>query len=159
MNNQEIERKYLLRDSSFRSLATAVQHIRQGYLCLDPDRTIRIRCKDDKAFITVKGRNAKGGIARFEWEKPLSQVDADALFPLCVGGLVDKERYLVPWDGLTVEVDVFHGANEGLVMAEIELPDEHTPVPDIPFLGEEVTADSRYYNSYLSSHPYTTWNT
>lgn len=155
--NQEIERKYLLKDDSFRSKAVAVHRIRQGYLSADPERTVRIRQTDNKAFITVKGPNKNGSVAHFEWEREISVADAEALIPLCLNGVIDKERYIIPWQNLTVEVDVFHGENRGLVLAEIELPDEKTPVPDIPFLAEEVTADPRYYNSYLAKHPYTAW--
>lgn len=159
MNNTEIERKYLVRDDSFLQLAKSKHHICQGYMSVDPDCTIRVRQKDEKAYLTVKGRNADGGIAHFEWEKEISAADAEVLLKMCQGkGKIEKDRYLVPWQGLTIEVDVFCGANTGLVMAEIELPDEAYPLTDLPaFIGEEVTADRRYYNSYLSAHPYTTW--
>ena len=171
MTNTEIERKYLLRNDSFRQLATAVVPIAQGYLSTDPDRTIRVRRKGDKAYLTIKGKNENGGISHFEWEKEITVNDAESLLSLCsnstprlgrgAGGevLITKDRYLVPWQGLMIEVDVFHGANEGLVMAEIELPSEDYPMPELPdFIGEEVTADPRYYNSYLSAHPFSEWN-
>ncbi len=156
--NLEIERKYLLKSDSFRQFATAVVPIAQGYLCTDPDRTIRVRRKGDKAYLTVKGKNADGGISHFEWEKEITVDDAEALLKMCNGGVVEKDRYLVPWQQLLIEVDVFHGENEGLVLAEIELPSEDYPLPQLPdFIGEEVTADPRYYNSYLSAHPFTRW--
>ena len=155
--NQEIERKYLLADDSWRNLVTGVQHIRQGYLSLDPDRTIRVRRKDNQAFITIKGRNREGGISHFEWEHEISLADAEALFPLCLNPIIDKHRHLVPWQNFTIEIDVFHADNEGLVLAEIELPSENTPVSLPPFITSEVTDDSRYQNSNLSVHPYTSW--
>ncbi len=156
--HQEIERKFLLKDDSYRRLATQVHHIRQGYLSLDPDRTVRVRQLDDEAFLTVKGRNAEGSVAHFEWEKPVSLSDAEALFPLCLNHLIDKHRYCVPWHELTVEVDVFHGDNEGLVLAEIELPREDYPLTLPAFIGEEVTHDARYYNARLSTCPYRQWH-
>ncbi len=151
--NQEIERKYLVVDESFRSMATKVKHIRQGYLSVDADCTVRVRVADDRAYMTVKGRNQKDGFSHFEWEKEITLADAEALFALCRHGMIEKERHLVPWHDLTIEVDVFHGRNEGLVLAEIELPSEDYPLPDLPpFIGEEVTADSRYYNSSLAQN-------
>lgn len=159
MYNTEIERKYLVCNDSYLHLATAVHTISQGYLSSDPDCTIRVRRKDDKAFLTVKGKNTEGGISHFEWEKEISLADASALLSLCRKGLIEKERYLVPCGGLTIEVDVFHGDNEGLVMAEIELPSEDYNLPPLPdFIHTEVTSDPCYYNSYLSSHPFSTWN-
>lgn len=158
MTNTEIERKYLITGNSFLTQAVAVHHISQGYLSVNPDCTIRVRRKDDKAYLTVKGRNPEGGISHFEWEKPITAQDAEALLSLCREGIILKERFLVPLGSLTIEVDVFHGANEGLVLAEIELPSEDYPLPPLPdFIGQEVTSDPRYYNSYLSTHPFTTW--
>lgn len=156
--NLEIERKYLLRSSSFKSLATQVKRIRQGYLSVDPMRTIRIRQSNDKAYITIKSAAPEGSIARFEWERPIALEDFEALFPLCLPTSIEKERYIIPLpNGLKVEVDIFHGANEGLQLAEIELPSEETPIPPLDFLGEEVTADPRYFNAYLVNHPYSQW--
>lgn len=152
MKNTEIERKYLLRDDSYHDLAIGVKYIQQGYLSTDPDRIVRVRRCDDKAFLTIKGRNKDGGICHFEWEKPISIADAEALLPLCKGIIISKKRYIVPWGELTVEVDEFEGAHKGLAFAEIEFPTEHYELELPPFIGEDVTADKRYQNSYLSEH-------
>ena len=156
--NTEIERKYLVISDAFRQQASAVKRIRQGYLSVDPERTIRVRQLDDKAYLTIKAAAPEGSIARFEWEKTISLEDFEALFAHCLPGAIEKERYIVPLtDGLKAEVDVFHGANEGLILAEIELPREDTQVALPDFLGEEVTGDERYFNSYLVHHPYAEW--
>jgi len=158
MKNQEIEHKFLVVSDEFRQLATAVHHIRQGYLSVAPDRTVRVRQSDDRAYMTIKAAAPEGSIARFEWEKALTQEDFDALFAHCLPGSIEKERYIVPIEGgLKVEVDVFHGQNEGLVMAEIELPTEDTPFERPAFLGADVTGDPRFYNSYLTQHPFKEW--
>jgi len=157
MNNTEIERKYLVRSEEFKALATRHYDILQGYLCADGIRTVRIRLKADKGVLTIKGRG--NGVSRFEWEKEVSREDALALFPLCHPGRVEKTRYVVPIEGtpLNVEVDVFHGENEGLCFAEIELPSEDYVFALPQWLGKEVTGDPHYYNSYISEHPYSTW--
>lgn len=156
--NTEIERKYLVVSDAFRQQASAVKRIRQGYLSVDPERTIRVRQSDNDAYLTIKAAAPEGSIARFEWEKSISVEDFEALFAHCLPGAIEKERYIVLLnDGLKAEVDVFHGANEGLILAEIELPHEDTKVVLPDFLGEEVTADERYYNSYLIQHPYAEW--
>ena len=157
MENVEIERKYLVKSDIYRSLAVAKHEVKQGYLCADGIRTVRIRLWDNEGVLTIKGRG--NGVSRFEWEKSISAADAEALFALCLPGRVEKTRYVVPIADtpLKVEVDVFHGDNEGLVLAEIELPAEDYAfdVPD--WLGKEVTGDPRYYNSYISAHPFNTW--
>ncbi len=155
--HQEIERKYLLRGEDYKTLATHVYHIRQGYLCRDAERTIRIRQRDEEAFLTIKGKPQTGMLGHFEYEHNVPQTAADGLFALCEVGIIDKHRYLVPWQGVTIEIDVFHGDNEGLVMAEIELQSETQEVELPTWIGKEVTHDKRYYNAYLSAHPYTTW--
>lgn len=158
MNLLEIERKYLVNDSSYKQRAMCKVHIKQGYLSLSPTCTIRVRVWDDKGFITIKSNNQPDSIAHFEWEKELSLDEVAPLFSLCVSGIIEKNRWVVPLDeGLLCEVDEFMGANEGLVLAEVELEasDQLFQRPD--FLGDEVTNDERYYNSYLSKHPFTTW--
>jgi CYTH domain-containing protein len=155
----EIERKFLTRSSEFIGLATGYTHIAQGYICNVPERTVRVRIRDDQGFITIKGRGNASGTSRFEWEKEISPEDAEALLGIAEPGIIDKTRYLVPnTDGKHLwEVDVFHGENEGLVMAEIELESENEAF-DVPFwIGEEVTGDERYYNAYLARHPYKDW--
>jgi len=158
INNIEIERKYLVRDDSYRSLATGKVRIQQGYLCLNPNCTVRVRRWDDQAFLTIKSKANPNGFSRYEFEKEISLIEAEELFKLALPGTIDKWRWLVPLEGgLTCEVDEFLGENQGLVMAEVELPSESTEFLHPAFLGEEVTQDRRYYNSYLSQHPYTTW--
>ncbi len=165
--HQEIERKYLVCGEDYKSLATQVYHIRQGYLCRDVERTIRIRerktlnaehrTQNAEAFLTIKGKPQAGLLGHFEYEHKVPQSAADGLFALCEQGIIDKHRYIVPHDDVIIEVDVFHGENEGLVMAEIELQSEDQQVVRPAWLGEEVTHDQRYYNAYLSQHPYKDW--
>lgn len=148
-NNTEIERKYIVRDYSFLNLATAVHHIQQAYLSTDP--TIRVRIKDTHAFLTIKGRNPEGSIAHFEWEKEIALEEAKSMLELATSNIIDKHRYIIPWDNLTIEVDVFHKQYEGLVLAEIELPSEDYPLPPLPaFISMEVTDNPQYYNSNLA---------
>lgn len=151
MHNTEIERKFLLRDDSWRALVTSSHEISQGYLALEGGNTVRIRRKDDRAFMTVKSRPEAGSITRFEWEREITLEDFGALFPHCVSRPIVKTRHIVPIaDGLVVEIDEFHGVHDGLVLAEIELPAEDMHVDLPPFIGAEVTNDPRYYNSSLS---------
>lgn len=147
---QEIEKKFLVK-GDFRDEAFKAVHITQGYLSRVPERVVRIRIKDQKGFITIKGKNNASGATRFEWEKEITLDEARHLLELCEPGVIDKTRYLIKnTDGKhTWEVDVFHGANEGLVIAEIELSDENEPFDKPEWLGEEVTGDQRYYNSNL----------
>lgn len=147
---QEIEKKFLVK-GDFRNEVFKTVHIVQGYLSRVPERVVRIRIKDDKGFITIKGKNV--GATRFEWEKEIPIEEAKKLLELCEPGLVDKTRHLIKnTDGKhTWEVDVFHGSKEGIVIAEIELDDENEPFDRPSWLGEEVTGDRRYYNSSLST--------
>lgn len=153
---QEIERKFLV-SGEFKSLATKALTIKQGYLCANAGRTVRVRVRDNQGFLTIKGRSDAEGLSRFEWEKEISAQDAESLLLLCEPGIVDKTRYLVDFSGHTFEVDEFHGENQGLVMAELELVSEDEPYQRPEWLGDEVTGDRRYYNAYLSKHPFTTW--
>lgn len=152
---REIERKFLVK-GGFEKAALGCVHVVQGYLSSDPQRIVRVRLKGEKGYLTVKG---PGALNRFEWEKEISADEAEALLSLAEPGIVDKTRYLVPaGDGRhTWEVDVFHGDNEGLVVAEIELSSEDDPFDRPDWLGEEVTGDPRYYNSSLRAHPYKEW--
>lgn len=147
---KEIERKFLVENHGYRAMATGRREITQGYLSADPDRTVRVRVADDRAFITVKTRSV--GCTRSEWEYPIPVDDARAMLRACTGTLIEKTRWLVPAaeEGLMWEVDEFHGAHEGLVVAEIELPSEATPFTPAPFIGREVTGDAAYYNSSLA---------
>jgi len=162
INNIEIERKYLVLDRSYQALATSRVHIRQGYLCLQPNCSVRVRLWDDRGYLTIKSKANQNGFSRYEWEKEISAQEANELFALALPGRVDKYRWMVPilsteGEPLTCEVDEFMGENEGLVMAEVELSSETQTFVAPAFLGEEVTRDRRYYNSYLSQHPYSTW--
>jgi CYTH domain-containing protein len=150
---KEIERKFLV-SGEFRQDSPESYRIMQGYICSDPDRTVRVRVRGDKGFLTIKGRSSEDGLSRYEWEKEIPVSEAVELMALCGSGVIDKTRYLVPFGGHTYEVDVFHGANEGLVLAEIELSDEQEAFEKPSWLGEEVTGDVRYYNSMLSLHPF-----
>jgi CYTH domain-containing protein len=156
MNNTEIERKFLV-CGDFKSQAASSSRIRQAYINQAGGRTVRVRIRDEKAYLTIKGPSLDGGLSRFEWEIEIPVADAEQLLELRVSAVIDKRRYLVPFEGHTFEVDEFYGDNEGLVMAELELsePDEAFARPS--WLGQEVTGDSRYYNSHLSRHPFKEW--
>ena len=146
----EIERKFLVRDPSIvDGLIGSV--IRQGYLSREPGRTVRIRRRGDQAFVTVKGANV--GATRSEWEYEIPAPDADEMLALCDGPILDKTRFLIDVAGRTWEVDVFRGANAGLVMAEVELDAEDAVVELPAWAGLEVTDDPRYYNANLTRHP------
>ena len=151
----EIERKFLVRGDDWRTGATRTLY-RQGYLCTDPGRTVRVRLGGDRAVLAIKGEG--DGLARPEFEFLIPADDAVALLDnLCLQPPVEKYRYLVPHAGLTWEVDEFLGANAGLVLAEIELEHVEQAVPLPAWAGREVTGDPRYYNAYLARHPYTSW--
>jgi CYTH domain-containing protein len=152
----EIERKFLVR-GEFISDSTEATDIVQGYLAHDPERTVRVRIRGSRGYLTIKGRPAETGIGRYEWEKEIPVDDARELLRLCEPFTVVKTRYLVPFRKHVFEVDVFHGGNEGLVMAELELASEDEAFERPEWLAEEVTDDPRYYNSYLSVKPYSHW--
>lgn len=150
----EIERKFLVK-GDYKAHESGSVHIVQGYLNLDKARTVRVRMKGDKGFITVKG--ATNGVSRFEWEKEIPAQDAAGLLTLCTS-VIDKTRHLVPMpDGHLFEVDEFHGDNDGLVMAEVELGSEDEVFERPDWLGEEVSHDHRYYNSQLAINPFKNW--
>lgn len=153
---KEIERKFLVTDDSYRALAYDKSDILQGYICSGHGHTVRVRTRGDRGYLTIKGPSTDG-ISRFEWEKEITLQDARELFTLCRTGRVEKTRYLVRNGKHIVEVDEFHGENEGLVFAEIELSEVDEAFTRPSFLGDEVTGDSRYYNAYISKHPYSTW--
>lgn len=155
--NIETERKFLVKDSSYKAGAIEAKTIKQGYIAHDGGNTVRIRISDGHGILTIKGRSVNG-ISRPEWEKEIPSRDAEELLELCHGGFIHKTRHIVPaGNGLFFEVDEFHGENDGLVMAEIELPEADSPFPRPAWLGEEVTGDRRYYNSYLTLHPFKEW--
>ena len=153
----EIERKYLVTSLAFKEEAFTHNEIAQGYLNSDPERTVRIRIKGGKGYITIKGISNEGGASRMEWEQEIPVEEAKSLLQLCEKGAIEKTRYEVQSGKHIIEIDVFHGDNNGLIMAEIELESEHETIKKPIWLGSEVTGDERYYNAYLSLHPFKKW--
>lgn len=152
----EIERKFLVA-GDFKSLATSHSRIMQGYICSQRGRTVRVRLRDEKAYLTIKGPSFNGGLSRYEFEKEITKDEGLSLMRLCEAGIIDKIRWLVPVGWHTFEVDEFFGENEGLIVAEVELEKEDEAFERPAFLGEEVTGDRKYYNSSLRLHPYKQW--
>jgi len=154
----EIERKFSVKNTTFLANAKESYKITQGYLNTDKNRTVRVRIKGNKGFITVKGISSADGLSRFEWEREIDVKDAEALLLLCEDFVIDKTRYLFPFNDVVFEIDVFEGANKGLIIAEVELQttDQQFEKPD--WLGDELTGDKRFYNAYLSNMPFTSWN-
>ncbi|HEY6142616.1 MAG TPA: CYTH domain-containing protein [Flavobacterium sp.] len=153
----EIERKFLVTSEAFKAAAFTQNRIAQGYLSSVPDRTVRVRIKGDKGFLTIKGSSNESGLSRFEWEKEIPLDEAKQLLKLCEKGVIDKTRFEVKIGSHIFEIDEFYGENEGLIMAEIELKSESETFEKPSWIGEEVTNDNRYYNSYLSQNPYKNW--
>ena len=153
----EIERKFLVR-GEYKSLSVAHSHIVQGYICSARGRTVRVQLRDDKAYLTIKGPSGQGGLSRYEFEKEITKDEGLSLLRLCEPGIIDKIRWIVPAGKHFYEVDEFFGENAGLTVAEIELSAEDEPYLRLPFIGEEVTGDRKYYNSQLRQRPYSTWN-
>lgn len=144
----EIERKFLVTDNSYIKASISSHHIIQAYLARMDRGVVRVRIMDDRAFLTVKSRNT--GMSRDEWEYEVPLTDAQGMIErVCDGGVIDKTRYIVPYEGFRWEVDAFHGQLEGLVVAEVELPDEGCKPELPPFIGREVTGERRFYNSVL----------
>lgn len=173
MSGLEIERKFLVKKGGgYRAAAHAVYHIRQGYIPCE-DATVRIRLRTtgqllpdgsfspvaDEAFLTIKDKSRDGGLSRYEFEKPITRDEAEHLLLICRGGLIDKHRYLVksPDGRHTFEVDEFHGNNDGLVMAEVELASSGESFEKPDFIGREVTGDRRFYNKHMLRYPYCLW--
>lgn len=153
----EIERKFLVLSDDYKLHASAKNHIAQGYLNSDPERSVRIRIKGEIGFLTIKGKGNDSGTTRFEWETELPLFEAKPLMAMCEQGSIEKVRYEVAAGKHLFEIDEFFGENEGLVVAEIELSNEDEPFERPDWLGKEVTGDIRYYNAYLSKHPYSKW--
>ena len=152
---KEIERKFLVQNSSYRDLGTS-SLFKQGYICNTPGKVVRVRVADDKGFITIKG--AMTGITRLEYEYEIPLNDANELLAhFCEAGIIEKARYLVDHRGYTWEIDEFLGDNDGLIVAEIELGDEQETFPKPAWLGDEVTDDPRYLNSSLAKKPFKQW--
>ena len=161
----EIERKYIVRGDEWRQHVTVSHRICQGYLSDDPARSVRVRLRDDEAFLTIKSESRDNGLSRQEFEYKIPFDDGMQLLRI-TKNTIEKTRHIIPLQGidaegqpiaLKIEVDVFSGENEGLVMAEVELPDTGTTFEKPDFLGEEVTGVERYYNLFLAKNPYCTW--
>lgn len=153
----EIERKYLVNSLDFKQASFKQTPIAQGYLNSHPERTVRVRIKGAKGFLTIKGMGNESGASRLEWEREIPIAEAKILLSLCEKGVIEKTRYEVQSGNHIIEIDEFHYENEGLIMAEIELQNENESIEKPIWLGTEVTGDHRYYNSYLSLHPYKSW--
>lgn len=158
MSGLEIERKFLVKKAGapWRALASSSSNIMQGYIS-SPDATVRIRTRNEKAYLTIKAPSANGGMSRYEFETEIAPIEAMQLLKLCRGGMIDKTRYLVKCGNHTFEVDEFHGANEGLVFAEVELQSESEEFERPDFLGPEVTGNRHFYNSHLLTDTYPNW--
>ncbi len=153
----EIERKFLVKGAAWRALVgESGRWIRQGYLCRDPQRTVRVRIYGEEGFLTIKTEGEN--ISRDEFEYGIPSAHASELLErVCLRPLIEKIRYRIPWGRLTIEVDEFHGENSGLIVAEVEFPDAHTVLEPPDWLGEDVSLDLRYRNSQLAFRPYATW--
>ncbi|MBE9077933.1 CYTH domain-containing protein [Romeria aff. gracilis LEGE 07310] len=152
---QEVERKFLVQSDGWRGLAEGTVY-RQGYLCAEPGRTVRVRVAGDRGYLTIKGPTQGIGRAEYEYLIPLAEAE-EMLDTLCLGALIEKTRYCIPVDGLIWEVDEFSGENAGLVVAEVELEDENQAVTCPDWVGEEVSGDVRYYNASLVRCPFGEW--
>ena len=156
MSGLEIERKFLVyKKMDWKRLVSSCSHIQQGYFAAV--NTVRIRIRDDRGYLTIKGPSHDGGLSRYEFEKEITLEEARQLMLLCEPGVIDKHRYLVPFGGQTFEVDEFHGDNEGLVMAEVELGSEDEAFEKPGFIGMEVTGNRYFYNSHLRRNPFRIW--
>ena len=153
----EIERKFLVKNNSFVEEAFRKRRIVQGYICSEPERSVRVRICDNEAFLTIKSASIGRGWSRYEFEQPVPMNDANELIKLCGPGLIDKTRYEVKSGVHTWEIDVFHGENEGLVVAEIELASEDESFETPDWIEREVSGKSEYYNMMLVKNPYSKW--
>ncbi|MBR2179039.1 MAG: CYTH domain-containing protein [Selenomonadaceae bacterium] len=152
---KEIERKFLVNRDLFKPTSEG-DYIAQGYLSSTPERTVRVRIKNNRGYLTVKGKNT--GISRSEFEYAIPVSDAKELLELCEPSIIIKRRYNINVNGSKWEVDIFEGDNEGLIVAEIELASEDESFSKPDWIGEEVSFDVRYYNSHLSKQPFKSWS-
>ncbi len=159
MSGLEIERKFLVHKDGrpYRTQAYASSRITQGYICSERGRTVRVRIRDGRGYLTIKGPSDPTGTTRYEFEKEITPDEAQHLLKLCEPGLIDKTRYLVKSGRHTFEVDEFYGENDGLVVAEVELQSEDEPFTKPDFIADEVTGDRRFYNSSLRTAPFSAW--
>jgi CYTH domain-containing protein len=153
----EIERKFLVLSNDFLKEAYVEKRIVQAYLNSNPERTVRIRIKGDKGYLTIKGKGNETGTTRLEWETEIPITDADKLLLICEEGIIEKTRYDIKVGKHLFEVDVFAGENQGLILAEVELKSEDEIFVKPHWLGQEVTNDKRFYNAYLSNSPFRSW--
>ena len=153
----EIERKFLVTSEAFKTEAFKSTRIIQGYLNSNKERAVRVRLKGEVAYLTIKGASSNNGLSRFEWEKEIPKIEAAALLKLCEPGVIDKIRYEVKTGNHIFEVDTFFGDNEGLIVAEVELKNEEEAFETPNWLGEEVSGQTKYYNSQLCKQPFNTW--
>ncbi|MBQ8991646.1 MAG: CYTH domain-containing protein [Prevotella sp.] len=158
MSGLEIERKFLVRNDDYKRHAFNSSRICQGYICSGHGRTVRVRIRDDRGYLTIKGPSDAAGLSRYEFEKEITLDEARQLMQLCEPGAIDKTRYLVRSGAHTFEVDEFYGDNAGLVIAEVELQSEDESFEKPDFIGREVTGDRRFYNAHLTKRPYSVWN-
>jgi CYTH domain-containing protein len=152
----ETERKFLV-EGDYRADITESSRIVQGYLSSVAERTVRVRIREKRGYLTIKGAGNDSGLSRYEWEREIPLAEAEELIALCEPGVIDKTRHLVPVGDHVYEVDEFHGDNAGLVVAEIELAGETEAFEKPAWLGREVTGEVAYYNAMLMRHPYATW--
>ncbi|PKP07122.1 MAG: adenylate cyclase [Bacteroidetes bacterium HGW-Bacteroidetes-5] len=154
---QEIERKFLVKSDDFKKVASKETRITQGYLSSVPERTVRVRIKGKSGYLTIKGIGNESGASRYEWEREIPVSEVEELLKICEPGVIDKTRYEVKSGIHTFEVDEFYGENSGLIVAEVELKSEDQAFTKPDWIAEEVTGDSKYYNSMLMKNPYTKW--
>lgn len=157
MTKFEIERKFLVKSSAYKAAAFQSENIIQSFLSSVPERTVRVRIKGNSGFITIKGIGNESGTTRFEWEKEIPLKEARELIKICEPGVINKKRFYIKNDKHLYEVDEFSGKNEGLTIAEIELNSENEKFNKPDWLGDEVTGDVKFYNSYLVKHPFKSW--
>lgn len=153
----EIERKYKAKNTTFLNETKISFKINQGYLNSSAERTVRVRTKDNKGFITIKGKSNSSGTTRFEWEKEIPFDEAIELLKLCEDYIIEKTRHIVIYKNKTFEIDVFEGKNSGLIIVEVELENENEKIKLPEWIGDEVTGDEKYYNSFISNHPFCNW--
>jgi len=153
----EIERKFLAVNSDYKKLSYDQKYIKQGFLNSNKNRVVRVRISEDQAFLTIKGVSSKDGTSRFEWEKEISVEEAQDLMKLCEEGIIEKKRYYHKFGNHLFEIDEFLGNNSNLVVVEVEVRHKGEEFQTPSYLGIEVTGDKKYYNAYLSKHPFKNW--
>ena len=150
----EIERKFLISEKKWKPSGEG-EKIIQGYLSVDPDRVVRVRVSDEKSFLTIKGKTV--GIKRTELEYEIAKDEGELLIKMCLNYPIEKTRYKEKTGELIWEIDVFEGLNQGLIMAEVELDNENQEIQIPEWVEREVSGEKRFYNSYISSNPFSTW--